>query len=567
MADTIKKAIDKDYLYNQLQLFYSDILKVKLASADALTSAVGRIEKNETKIGDITAISYDDLVSAITDLLGKDAKSITYSGRVVTVTMKNDETLTVDLSTMINGIVLSDLSNVDDTAPENGQVLAFDSADSKFKPATVDLEGTLALAKKYTDEEIVKTSRASSISVDEKPTIDEDGIVHYLINGEEHTMEESNVWFYYKVDDTSAQTKFINGVEYTIDLSSINFEDYIDRNIDITSMYTGTDVDKTKIPNIVALDSLYKLVTDALALKIATTDIVDNLETEDATKPLSANQGVVLNVAISSIVESLKDYVLVEDVYTKTEIDDALLLKADKKDTYTVEDVDKLLDEKANAEDVYTKEETDKAIEDAISEIGGDGTLALLKQINDLEGESIICINAIFEVLKATNEANLILSSDKGSTVLATVYNYNGFTGYGVVSKRIQGNSIINLAYVNGNLYIKTNGSFIDIYAMSDITKDLLELDIEVVDEIPEGATTVVIENFAIISGEASDSKTYSSTVIEEKLELKADADELPEDEDENVVWDEIFDVPSTLTDLSIMPETEPVPWELIFED
>ena len=53
-------------------------------------------------------------------------------------------------------------------------------------------------------------------------------------------------------------------------------------------------LDKSKIPDIAALDALLTIVKTSLALKVNTSDIIDNLTSQDATKPLSAKQGKTL---------------------------------------------------------------------------------------------------------------------------------------------------------------------------------------------------------------------------------------------------------------------------------
>jgi hypothetical protein len=86
----------------------------------------------------------------------------------------------------------------------------------------------------------------------------------------------------------------VDPVEFTYLISSPDFDDYVNKNTDITSTYTTDFADKTKVPNVAALDALMTIVNTALGLKVNTADIVDNVTTQDATKPLSANQGKVL---------------------------------------------------------------------------------------------------------------------------------------------------------------------------------------------------------------------------------------------------------------------------------
>ena len=59
-------------------------------------------------------------------------------------------------------------------------------------------------------------------------------------------------------------------------------------------------LDKSKIPDIAAIDVLYGLIADALALKVNTADVVDSLVSTSATEPLSANQGRVLKADIDT---------------------------------------------------------------------------------------------------------------------------------------------------------------------------------------------------------------------------------------------------------------------------
>jgi hypothetical protein len=53
-------------------------------------------------------------------------------------------------------------------------------------------------------------------------------------------------------------------------------------------------VDKDKIPDIASMDALYALLANAIGLKVNTADIVDNLNSDNATVPLSAKQGKTL---------------------------------------------------------------------------------------------------------------------------------------------------------------------------------------------------------------------------------------------------------------------------------
>ena len=60
--------------------------------------------------------------------------------------------------------------------------------------------------------------------------------------------------------------------------------------------------------------------------------------------------------------DTLDNYYTKDNVYTKTEVNDNLALKADKADTYTKGDVNDYLALKADKSDTYTKSETDTAL-------------------------------------------------------------------------------------------------------------------------------------------------------------------------------------------------------------
>lgn len=84
-------------------------------------------------------------------------------------------------------------------------------------------------------------------------------------------------------------------------------------------------------------------------------DIATDLETDTDRKVLAASQGVRLKEMIDGKADA-------NDVYTKTEVDDALADKADKDDTYTKQQTDALLSEKADKSSVYTKQQVDTAL-------------------------------------------------------------------------------------------------------------------------------------------------------------------------------------------------------------
>lgn len=185
--------------------------------------------------------------------------------------------------------------------------MAYDSTSSKYKPISIDLASVLQDSKAYTDAQISKINSMDAYAVDEKPTYS-NGTITYKKNGETLTTENSDIWFYYAVDNMNYQTLFIDGVEFTISVDGdVDFKDFVSKSNDLTSTYTGEEADKTKVTTIGALDALYTIISAAIGKKVNTVDIVDNLESDSVDKPLSAHQGKVLDGKISENANSINE--------------------------------------------------------------------------------------------------------------------------------------------------------------------------------------------------------------------------------------------------------------------
>lgn len=251
-----------------------------VASEDALQDVVAAI-------GDIATIeieSVTDLVTAINLLYNSSLDSITYSNKELTIKYKNKKQYVLDITPIITDINISELKNINDTDIADKQVLAYDTATQKYIPLTIDLAKVLQDSKDYTDKQLSSFNSMDAIVVDAKPAI-QDGIITYIKNGEIKTTENSDIWFYYTVDGRNYQTLFVDGVEFTVSVDGdINFKDYVTKSSDLTDEYTGTDIDKTKVPTIAALDALYILLTTAIGDKVdkvkgknlSTNDYTDN---------------------------------------------------------------------------------------------------------------------------------------------------------------------------------------------------------------------------------------------------------------------------------------------------
>ena len=251
-----------------------------VASSDALQDVAAAV-------GDIATIeieSVTDLVTAINLLYNSSLESITYSNKELTIKYKNKKQYVLDITPIITDINIGELKNINDTDIADKQVLAYDIATQKYIPLTIDLAKVLQDSKDYTDKQLSSFNSMDAIVVDAKPAI-QDGIITYIKDGEIQTTENSDIWFYYTVDGRNYQTLFVDGVEFTVSVDGdINFKDYVTKSSDLTDEYTGTDIDKTKVPTIAALDALYTLLTTAIGNKVdkvtdkdlSTNDYTDN---------------------------------------------------------------------------------------------------------------------------------------------------------------------------------------------------------------------------------------------------------------------------------------------------
>lgn len=291
------------------------VYKWVVADVSGNTALANRIATLETNQGDMSALSIagvTDLVSAINVLAVRGIKSITYSEPYLTITLMDDSTFQFDITVILNATDLGDLGNVIDTTIANTNVLQYDSSILKYKP--YDVVGAMSTllqdAKDYTDTEIGKINLDDAFLCDSKPSCSYDSgsdkwIVVYYQASQVHTSTDISARYYYKDtnDDPYCTSWFLvesggttTAVELTYLLSSVNLDDYINRNTDVVSTYMPDMADKTKIPDIASIDALYTIVSTALGLKVNTSDIVDALNSDATDVPLSAHQGKVLNL-------------------------------------------------------------------------------------------------------------------------------------------------------------------------------------------------------------------------------------------------------------------------------
>jgi len=154
----------------------------------------------------------------------------------------------------------------------------------------------------------------------------------------------------------------------------------IDRLAEVFAFLTGHDDDET-------LDGI-------LAGKVSIANIIDNLESEVANKPLSAKQGYVLDqkVALKVAIADIIDNLTTENSSKPLSAKQGYVLKGL---------IDSLTSTKADADDVYTKQGTEDKINSMIADIEG------VNVINDIPNNK----NYDYQILlRADNEIVLRLT-------------------------------------------------------------------------------------------------------------------------------------------------------------
>lgn len=240
-----------------------------------------KAEANETHIGDMANLvvtTWPDLVAAINSLYNSFMQSLTYTTtgegdekkKVLRIAYRNGLSTDIDITAIVTDSNLGELKNVNDKDIGNKQVLAWDEGFQQYRPRTIDLAEVLKQAKEYTDTEIVNSKKGAAIAVDAKPTYAE-GTITYKQNGVMKTTDDMNIWFYYQVDDTTVQTRWISGIEFTIDIGQIDLTQYVAK-ADVATGYTGEEIDKTTPASIGSIDDALdlakeKLISDATGIK------------------------------------------------------------------------------------------------------------------------------------------------------------------------------------------------------------------------------------------------------------------------------------------------------------
>ena len=300
---------------------------------------------------------------------------------------------------------LNNLENYDDTALGN-RVTANENAITVLNGDTnvngsVDKKVATCLtdSKSYTDTSIQNAIKQTAIVCDSKPTLNGTTISYYQGGVEKTITSDNKTKFYYTSGGENYSTIWIEDTEFTDTVASVNFSDYVSKTNDVTSIYSGSDADKIKIPNIGALDALKSLVDTELNEKVNVSDVESSISsssnnpvkssalyTEFAKKvdveQGSVNEGKILQVNSSGNLGLV-------DPQSTIDLSDYVSKTNDVVNTYSGQEVDKTKIPNLGAMDALkTLVDTDLngkvstaqgvANEGKILQVNGEGNLALV---------------------------------------------------------------------------------------------------------------------------------------------------------------------------------------------
>ena len=263
LNDKVDKVSGKDLSTNDFTDAYKQQIDDNKIAIDILngdSTVIGSVDsKIATAYTDSTNYTDNECVKKVDKVIGKDLSTNDFTDELKN---KLDNLDNYDDTSLVNRVT----ANENAITILNGDSTVNGSVDKKVVSCLSD-------SKSYTDTSIQNAIRQTAIVCDAKPTISGTTITYYQSGVEKTITSDNKTKFYYTSSGVNYSTIWIEGTEFTDTLASVNFSDYVSKTNDITSTYTGSDVDKTKIPNIASMDALKSLVDTDLADKVNVVDI------------------------------------------------------------------------------------------------------------------------------------------------------------------------------------------------------------------------------------------------------------------------------------------------------
>lgn len=202
--------------------------------------------------------------------------------------------------------------NKEDIATLNSDVTVTGSVDSKVAQGVSD-------ANTYTDEQIALLNVDEAIKCDAMPTYDSTtDKITYVKGGVSTTIDADAIWFYYEDNDQLMQSILIDG-EWTTIVSAggVDFSEYVSKNTDVVSTYTGEEVVTNKVPDLAAMKALQTIIETEIDGKVSTAQgsvnadkaVITDENGDITLAPLSALGGSAENVSYANTDKPLWDNV------------------------------------------------------------------------------------------------------------------------------------------------------------------------------------------------------------------------------------------------------------------
>ena len=389
LNDKVDKVSGKDLSTNDFTDAYKqqiDDNKTAIETLNGDSTVVGSVDsKVSTAYSNATSYTDTECAKKVDKVSGKGLSTNDFTDELKT---KLDNLENYDDTALGNRVT----ANENAITVLNGDTTVNGSVDKKVATCLTD-------SKSYTDTSVQNAIRQTAIVCDSKPTLSGNTITYYQGGVEKTITSDNKTKFYYTDNDINYSTIFIEGTEFTDTVASVNFSDYVSKTNDVTSIYSGSDADKTKIPNVGALDTLKALVDTELDEKVNVSDVESSISsssdnpvksstlyTEFAKKvdveQGSANEGKILQV------NSNGNLGLV-DPQSTIDLSDYVSKTNDVVNTYSGQEVDKTKIPNLGAMDALkTLVDTDLngkvstaqgvANEGKILQVNGEGNLALV---------------------------------------------------------------------------------------------------------------------------------------------------------------------------------------------
>ena len=330
---------------------------------------------------------------------------------------------------------LADLID-DDTIKNNGGKLEVEKI--KGQNITVDELNTLVGMNTNVKDSLNALASGGMVFKDVVPTYADlpnsavNGFV-YIVNADETDNGNRNAYIY-SDDHAGFVLVGTSGLEVRnftanpIDLTSevinvlpkdkMDTADLVDKTKDIinTLSYPIPDEDLEKIPNLEVLKQINTEVINALNGKVNTTDIVDNLVDNSTDKPLSANQGNVLDGKIEHKIDKSNIVTTLDDTVTDEQIPSA-------KSVY--DKLDEVFQSVSSGKELIANAITDKGVNTAI-----DAEFAIMAEnIGKISGgfETIPTVFAM-GAISFNNSRNIIIDNSKNYIVITVLVMSNSIS-------------------------------------------------------------------------------------------------------------------------------------------